>query len=587
MISPTIALVGNPNCGKTTLFNILTGNREKTGNRAGVTFSVKTSRARKKTKISALIADLPGIYSLSPAGNDEKIADEYLRTSPPDVVINILDATNLSRGLFLTTELAQKHIPIVLALNMADEAKKEGLTIDAPALSSKIGAPVVLVSAAKNNGINELCAAISSLLRSPQYPRSFSFSNERKRAEFAENLAASVTRENGAKRDWEDKLDAFICKKSVGIPLFFLVMMCVFMLTFSSFGNASCALAEKGFSVLTKITKNALFAMNVNETVTDLVVRGIFGGLGAVVSFLPKIIILFSLLEMLEDSGYLSRAAFAMDAPMRTLGLSGKAFIPIATGFGCTVPAVLSTQILEKEERENVIFSLPFVPCGARLPVFSLIIGSFFAEYEALASFCIYALGVLATLFSLVLRSKGNSAPPLSVELPKYRLPKLSNVVRAVSEKLADFLSRAGSIIFLSSMAVYILSLLTPTFHVTSEPNESLLAYAAKFISPLMSPLGLGDFRVCAALFSGLFAKESIVSTLSVLGICDISSILTKAQAVSLAVFSLLYSPCLAAMSACKVRMGGKKALHLFFRTLTFAYIFAFVAYTSARLYSI
>lgn len=580
-----IALAGNPNCGKTALFNILTGNKDKTGNRAGVTVAVKTAPAKNDTGISALIADLPGIYSLAPSGNEEKTTDEYLRTSPPDAVINVLDSTNLARGIFLTTELTEKNIPMILALNMSDEAEKEGIKIDTVKLSSALGCPVFLVSAVTKQGISELCSAVSSILKSARRPRCFSFDGDVSRAEFAKKLSDSVTYGGYTNSCLEDKLDAFICRTAVGIPLFFIIMMLVFALTFSSAGTAACKLAENLFSSLTQIIAQALSYINVNEALSDFIIYGILSGIGAVISFLPRMIILFALLEILEDSGYLSRAAFAMDAPMRAVGLSGKAFIPFITGFGCTVPAILSARILKKEERENVILSLPFIPCGARMPIFSLIVGSFFEDHKALASFGIYALGIFVSVFSLIILSRGRTAPALSFELPKYRPPKISNIFRVVSEKVSDFISKAGGIIFLSSAAVYILSYLTPNLRAATNPNESILACTAKLLSPLMRPLGLDDFRICAALISGLFAKEAIVSTIFVLGI-DISRMLTEAQAISLAVFALLYSPCFAAMSACRCQIGTKKSILLFFRTLLFAYAFAFIAYTSARIFA-
>lgn len=582
----TFILAGNPNCGKTTLFNILTKSNEATGNRAGVTVDIKTSDLRKNIVPDVIIADLPGIYSLSPVGNDEKVADKYIKNSKADGIINIADATNLKRSLFLTTELLEKNIPTILVLNMADEVEKEGVIIDKEKLSEKLGVPVVMISAAKNTGIKELCEKIKLLSDGniPPSKKNFSFSDDKKRTDFINDISKSVFIKNGRSYAFDDKLDSRICRKSVGIPLFFLIMAFIFAFTFSSAGDTFCFLTMKIFSFFISLLEKFMNFAGVGNEVKNFVITVFENGIGSVISLLPRIAMLFALIEVLNDSGYMARAAFVMDAPMRALGLSGKSFIPLITGLGCTVPAVLSTQILEKSERKNVIYSLPFIPCGARFPVFSLITASFFPSHKALAASIIYIFGILMSYISLVLMSKGKKAPPLSIEFPKYRLPKLSNILRAVKSKSMEFISRAGSVIFLCSAAIHILSSLTPEFKFTISADKSILAFIAKKISPVLSPIGLSDYRVCASLISGVFAKEAIVSTLSVLGVNNISEILSLPQGISFTVFVLMYTPCVAALSACRFKLGTKDTAKIALRSLTYAYISAFAVYTFSRI---
>ncbi|MGN1095667.1 MAG: nucleoside recognition domain-containing protein, partial [Eubacteriales bacterium] len=441
------------------------------------------------------------------------------------------------------------------------------------------------ISAAKKHGITELISSVSELLEKTQNAfnsPAFDFPSDRKRSEFSEKLADEVTTYLQKNPHAEDRIDALICKKAVGIPLFFIIMMCVFALTFSFLGDIACLAVEKLFSGLSSTLEKILILLGTSDHISKFVVSVFESGIGAVVSFIPRIAILFALLELLEDSGYLSRAAFVMDAPMRRLGLSGKSFIPFVMGFGCTVPAVLWAKVLEKKEQKNVIFSLPFIPCGARFPVFAMITGSFFPSHRALASFIIYACGISAAFLSLLLLAKNKKAPPLSMELPKYRIPRPSNIVRVMNEKIREFISRAGSIVFLSASVIYILSAVNPSMRLAESADESILAYIAKALSPLLLPIGLSDYRVCAALISGFFAKESIVSTLSVLGVTDISSVLSLPQGISLCAFSLLYSPCAATVAACRLRLGKKDAAAVFFRSLIFAYAVSFIIYTAA-----
>lgn len=572
-----IALAGNPNSGKTTLFNLITKSGEATGNRAGVTFAAKSAKL-KYGKYKAEITDLPGAYSLMPYGGEEQSAEKYIKSGKADIVIDVADATNLPRSLFLATELAELQPRTVLALNMMDEAAREGISIDIQTLSKKLGIPVIPISAAKNNGIDELLSAAISLKPTN---KKFSFQDGKKRSEFCDALAKEVTRGETKNESFSDRVDRIICKKHIGIPLFFLVIFLMFAVTFSGPTKQLSELLVSLFDKLSEAVSDCLGAKNVPFPLIGLVSDGLLKGIGSVLSFLPQTAALFFILEMLEDTGYMARAAYVSDGLLRFAGLSGKAFIPFLLGFGCTVPAVMSTETLERSERKAVIYSLPFIPCSARLPAFTLIIGTFFPKHPVLAAFIIYLLGVATAYISALIYTKskhGRSAPPLTVELPKYRFPKLKNLAVAMKTKLIAFISRAGTVVLLCSAVMYLLCYFDLHLGAASAPSESLMAKAGGFIAPLLSPIGLGDWRIASALLSGFFAKETIVSSLSVMCPTGLSSVIGVPEAAAMCVFVLLYSPCAATVAAAKRELGKANSFLYVLRCLAFAFCEAFLA---------
>lgn len=582
--TPVIALAGNPNSGKTTLFNLLTKSGEATGNRAGVTVSAKTAPL-KAGNYRADITDLPGTYSLSPYGDEEKAAERFIKSGAADVVIDVADATNLERSLFLATELAERHSKVILALNMMDEAEHEGIKIDAGLLSGRLGIPVVPISAAKNIGIEALIDAARNAV--PGAAR-FTFSGGEERSRFCRRLATEVTHGETAKVPFSDRVDRIICKKYIGLPLFFAVVFLMFAVTFSGAVKALSELLVSLSDRLSEAVSAWLSSMGAGAFTVGLISEGLIKGTGAVLSFLPQTAALFFMLELLEDSGYMARAAYVSDGLLRSAGLSGKAFIPFLMGFGCTVPAVMATETLDPAERRSVIFSLPFIPCSARLPVFTMIIGTFFPDHSAVAAFLIYFLGILTAYISSLIYSKskkGRAAPPLTVELPKYRLPTLKNLATAIKHKLFAFISRAGTVVMLCSVAVHLLCSLDGHLRLTADPSKSLMALAGGLIAPLLSPLGIGDWRIAASLISGFFAKETIVSSLSVMCPDGLSHLIGAADAVALCVFVLLYSPCAATVSAQRQYLGRKNSLFLIVRCIVFAYLAALIARAALRFF--
>lgn len=584
----TIALAGNPNCGKTTLFNLLTKSGEAVGNRAGVTFEPKKAKMRRFGEADADIVDLPGCYSLSPYGNEEKVAERYIKSGNYDVVIDIADATNLDRSLYLTLQLIEAGVRVVLALNMMDEAEKEKIRIDIPALAEALGIPVFPISAARGAGIREL---ISGICEAPPEPaRPFGCGTDSKEAfRIIKQITEKTVRRGSEKRSLTDRIDQIICRPYVGIPLFFAVVFLIFFLTFSSVGSYLTDRLEDAFSILGNELHQLLTRLGVSEGIRRFVLDGIFSGVASVLSFMPQTAILFMLLALLEDSGYMARAAFVMDSTLRPFGLSGKAFIPMLVGFGCTVPAVMSTATLAPEEKETAVYSLPFIPCSARFPVFIMIISAFFEKHAALAAFLIYSLGIAAAALSALIHTKskaGKPAPPLTIELPKYRLPRMNNLMREVGGKLRDFVVRAGTIVFLSCVVVYILSAVSPGFIPTENGIDSILAAFGRLFSPLFSLIGLGDGRIVSALAAGFFAKESIVSTIEILIPEGLAAVLSPAGAASLAAFSLLYTPCAATLSAIRKELGMRKTIYVLLRCLAFAFFVSFVIYTAFRIFA-
>ncbi len=580
----TIALVGNPNSGKTTLFNLLTKSGEPCGNRAGVTFSAKKAPLRKfSTAKDAYIMDLPGIYSLSSCTNEEKATQYALQNEDIDVLLHVVDATCLERALLLTCTLISRGIPTVIALNMMDEVKKAGITIDIPKLSQTLGVPIIPISAAKAIGIEAL---IEACLKNETIPVPLIFAGQQECHIYIRKILSECVKKSTTKHGIDDKIDHLICRPFIGIPLFFLVMSLVFFLTFSSLGAWASAWLETIFEVLVFRLKGLLQSMNVHPFLCRFLTDGVWKGISSVLSFIPQTAILFCLLAVLEDSGYLSRAAFVMDSVMRPLGVSGKAIIPMLIGFGCTVPAVMSTVTLDDREKKAVAASLPFVPCSARLPVIVMISSAFFPNHRASFAVLLYLICMLVTLLSLLICRRAEPASPLILELPKYRLPHMRSLVREVRNKLRDFIIRAGTVVFLSCIAVDLLAMLKPDLTPAVTSEESILAHLGNIAAPLLRPLGFSDGRLISALAAGFFAKESIVSAIQMLIPEGIASVLSPAGACSFAVFSLLYLPCAATLAAIKQEFGIKKALKIALRALLFAFVCSYLIYTFVRILS-
>lgn len=581
-----IALAGNPNSGKTTLYNLLTKSGEATGNRAGVTFEPKRAKLRYGGYHSDIV-DLPGTYSLSPLGGEERTAADFLREANPDVIIDVCDATNIGRGLFLASELSELFPNVILAINMIDEARREGISIDVPRLSARLGIPVVGISAAKGEGINELIRTATDIGSAAK--QSYGFKDGKARYSHCALIASECVKETKRGKSFSDKADRIICKSAFGIPLFFIIIFFIFTLTFSGPVKYLSELLISLMKQLSAYSCEWLASAGFGKALCGFFSDGILGGVGAVMSFLPQTAVLFLLLELLEDTGYMARAAYVTDSILRSAGLSGKAFIPFLLGFGCTVPAVMSTATLDPAERRSVIFSLPFIPCSARFPVFAMIIGAFFPEHPALYAFFIYFLGVVFAYISALLFSKsksGRSAPPLAIELPKFRTPQAKNLFRAMKVKVSAFALRAGSVVMLCSAALYFLCSFDTGFRYTSVPSESLMSAAGGIVAPLMRPLGLGDWRICSALISGIFAKETIVSSMNILCGSGIDTVISDASAASLIVFSLLYSPCAATLGTIKKETDIGTAILVFIRCVAFAYAASFVTYTVFRFFA-
>jgi len=639
----TFALVGNQNSGKTTLFNQLTGSRQHVGNFPGVTVDRKDGiiRGREDT----LITDLPGIYSMSPYSSEELVSRDFVLNEKPRALVNIVDATNIERNLYLTMQLLEMNIPMVVALNMMDELRGNGGSVDINRMEKMLGVPVVPISAAKNEGIDELVRHAVHIAYYQEKPEVEDFCDENdnggavhrcihavihliddhaKRSgipvrfaaskaiendsqiierldldqneiETLEHITKQMEKERGLDRSAamadmrfafikkvcerciikpvesrehirSRKLDSFLTGKYTAIPLFIGVMGLVFFLTFNVIGAFFQGLLETGIEGLTEVTDRALTLARVNPTVHELIIGGIFEGVGGVLSFLPIIVTMFFFLSLLEDSGYIARVAFFMDRPLRRIGLSGRSIVPLLIGFGCTVPAVMSTRTLPSDrDRRMTILLTPFMSCTAKVPIYTFFVAAFFPRYGWIVITILYflgiGLGILAALFFKRVRFKGE-AVPFVMELPNYRLPRAKNVIQLLWEKAKDFLTRAFTVIFLATVIVWVLQSFDLHLDLVSDQKDSILAAISGLLVPLFRPVGLGDWRICTSLISGFMAKESVVSVLEVLfgpeGVASSMSVLT---ACCLLVFSLLYTPCVAAIASIKSEMGSKWAL--------------------------
>ena len=594
----TFVLAGNPNCGKTTLFNRLTGSSAAVGNWPGVTVERKTGSVRHG-EARAKIVDLPGIYSLQPYTPEEALAGKYLTTEKPDLIINIVDASNLERNLYLTTQLMELGVPVMVAMNMMDVVEKRGDVPDCSLLSVLLGFPVVSVCASRGEGLDTLLDAAfaqtgeKAFRRRIAEPSSGSPDPDLEMAEARYRYIASVTRKAvkcrpEGKRSFSDRIDAIATNRFLAIPLFFFVLLAVFWITFGSVGSFLVRGMDYAIgSLLSPAADSALEAAGASAWARSLVVDGVIAGVGAVLKFLPQILLLFVLLSFLEDSGYMARAAFIMDAPMRKIGLSGRSFVPLIMGFGCTVPAVMGTRILENDrDRKLTALIAPFMSCSAKMPVYALFVSAFFPGQQTQTVVLLYALGVLMGLLSSLLFKnsvlRGEPAPFL-MELPDYRFPTAENIRVHVGRRARDFLERAGTTVFAATVLVWLLQSLTPRFQMTSDSSRSLLAAAGRAIAPLFRLCGFGDWKAAVALLSGLVAKESIVSSFGVLFCGNLGALrdsFTAAGAFSFLIFVLLYTPCAASLAAIRKETGSVRWM-----LVSAAYQFAAAWYVSAMFY--
>lgn len=658
----TFALVGNQNCGKTTLFNQLTGSNQHVGNFPGVTVDRKEGMI--KGYPDTRVTDLPGVYSLSPYSSEEIVTRQFVFDEKPKGIINIVDATNIERNLYLTMQLMELDIPMVLALNMMDEVRENGGSIRINQLESMLGIPVIPISAIKNQGVDELIEHAVHVARYQERPGRQDFCDpedhggsvhrclhgimhliedhaenagipvrfaaakvaegdaemekslhlEQNETEMIEHIVSQMEEERGIDRaaaiadmrfDFiqricrqtvvkpaeskerirSRRIDAVLTGKYTAIPTFILIMGAVFFLTFNVIGAVLQNLLEKGIDYLTAQMDQLLTAWSVNTVLHSLVIDGIFKGVGSVLSFLPIIVVLFLFLSLLEDSGYMARVAFVMDKPLRKIGLSGRSIVPMLVGFGCTVPGIMASRTLPSErDRKMTILLTPFMSCSAKLPIYAFFATAFFPKYKALVMVGLYVVGILiGILVALIIRKtlfKGE-AVPFVMELPNYRMPALKNVLQLLWEKAKDFLQRAFTVIFVATIVIWFLQSFDLHFNLTADSQNSILAVVAGLMAPVFAPLGFGDWRISTALISGFMAKESVVSTLSVLtGSMDvIHKILTPASALSLLIFCLLYTPCVAAVSSVKRELGGKWALVVVVGQCVVAWIMAALVY--------
>jgi len=635
----TFALVGNQNCGKTTLFNRLTGSNQHVGNFPGVTVDRKDGVI--KNHKNTLITDLPGIYSMSPYTSEEIVSRNFVLKEKPRAIINIVDATNIERNLYLTMQLLEMNIPMVVALNMMDEVSGNGGSVDINQMESLLGVPVVPVSAFKNQGVDELVNHAIHVAHYQERPLRQDFCDEKDNGavhrclhavshliqdhaerqgipvrfaaskvvegdkitasqldldfnelEAIEHLIVQMEKESGLdrsaaiadmrykfifkvcnqtvtkpreskERKRSEKIDRIVTGKWTAIPSFIAIMGAIFFLTFNVIGAFLQDLLDRGIFKVSDVADTLMTDAGVNESVHDLVINGVFSGVGSVLSFLPVIIVLFFFLSILEDSGYIARVAFFMDKLLRKIGLSGSSIVPLLIGFGCTVPAVMSTRTLPSErDRKMTILLTPFMSCTAKLPIYAFFVNAFFKENGGIVMLGIYLLGIVCGVLASFLYKKTvfkGEAVPFVMELPNYRFPGVKNVAKLLWEKAKDFLTRAFTVIFIATIVVWVLQNFDFHFNPVGQNYEnSMLAALAGFAGNVLAPLGLGDSRICTSLISGFIAKESVVSTLEVLYPDGVETALTTASALTLLVFSLLYTPCVAAIASVKREMGWK-----------------------------
>ncbi len=653
------ALAGNQNCGKTTLFNALTGSNQHVGNFPGVTVDQKSGEVRDHKDCT--VVDLPGIYSLRTYTQEEIVTRDFILNQKPDGIINIVDATNIERNLYLTLQLLELRVPMVLALNMMDEVRANGGTIDVQKLSEDLGIPVVPITAAKGEGVSELMDRAVETARNRTLPKIYDFctadspvhrcvhavvhliedhaerlglpprfcatkliegdkdmadrlvldQNER---ELLEHCIVQMETENGLDRNasladmrytfieqvtadavvkcHESKehkrsvaWDKVLTGKYTALPVFFGVMLLIFYLTFNVIGQGLSDLLAAGIDYVTAGVDAALTAYGINPVVHSLIIDGIFAGVGSVLSFLPIIVTLFFFLSILEDTGYMARVAFVMDKLLRKIGLSGRSIVPLLIGFGCSVPAIMATRTVSSDrDRKMTILLTPYMSCSAKIPIYGFFTAAFFTDHKALVMISLYVLGiVVGILAALVMKNSAFRGKPVPfvMELPNYRLPSAKSVGLLLWEKAKDFLQRAFTVIFLATVVIWFLQSFDTRLNVVTDSADSLLALIGQWLAALFRPLGFGDWRCVTALISGFIAKESVVSTLEVLlGSAAITSLFTVRSAVSFLVFTLLYTPCVAAVATIRRELGsGLKTVGVVLLQCGVAWLAAFVAY--------
>lgn len=658
----TFALVGNQNCGKTTLFNVLTGSNQHIGNFPGVTVDRKDGVI--KGYPDTLITDLPGIYSMSPYSSEEIVTREFLLMDKPKGIINILDATNIERNLYLSMQLMELGIPMVIALNMMDEVRVNGGSIRINAIEELLGVPVIPISAAKGEGIEELVSHaihVAKYQEKPQisdfcskdsavhrcihgimslisdhadkagYPERFAASKvvegdslvlkhlelEQNEKEMIEHIIVQMEEECGMdrasaiadmrfayiedvckntvvkpreskERIRSQKIDKLLTGKYTGIPMFIAIMGLVFYLTFNVIGAALSNVLDILITFITNGVDNLLTAMNVNSVLHALIIDGIFNGVGSVLSFLPIIVTLFFFLSILEDSGYMARVAFIMDKLLRKLGLSGRSIVPMLIGFGCSVPGVMASRTLSSErDRRMTVLLTPFMSCSAKVPIYAFFSAAFFPHYAALVMIGMYFIGIIVGIIMAFIFKKTlfkGEPVPFVMELPNYRMPGAKNVVHLLWEKAKDFLQKAFSIIFIATILIWFMQNFDIRLNVVADSRQSILAVLAGMITPLFKPLGFGDWRLVTAILTGVMAKESVVSTISILfgSTIEMVSVISAAGAMSFLVFCLLYTPCVAAIASVKKELGGKWAAYVVVIQCVVAWIAALITYIIA-----
>ena len=658
----TFALVGNQNCGKTTLFNVLTGSNQHIGNFPGVTVDRKDGVI--KGYPDTLITDLPGIYSMSPYSSEEIVTREFLLMDKPKGIINILDATNIERNLYLSMQLMELGIPMVIALNMMDEVRVNGGSIRINAIEELLGVPVIPISAAKGEGIEELVShaihvakyqekpqisdfcsknsavhrcihgimsLISDHAQKAGYPERFAASKvvegdslvlkhlelEQNEKEMIEHIIVQMEEECGMdrasaiadmrfayiedvckntvvkpreskERIRSQKIDKLLTGKYTGIPMFIAIMGLVFYLTFNVIGAALSNVLDVLIRFVTNGVDNLLTAMNVNSVLHALIIDGIFNGVGSVLSFLPIIVTLFFFLSILEDSGYMARVAFIMDKLLRKLGLSGRSIVPMLIGFGCSVPGVMASRTLSSErDRRMTVLLTPFMSCSAKVPIYAFFSAAFFPHYAALVMVGMYFIGIIVGIIMAFIFKKTlfkGEPVPFVMELPNYRMPGAKNVVHLLWEKAKDFLQKAFSIIFIATILIWFMQNFDIRLNVVADSRQSILAVLAGMITPLFKPLGFGDWRLVTAILTGVMAKESVVSTISILfgSTIEMVSVISAAGAMSFLVFCLLYTPCVAAIASVKKELGGKWAAYVVVIQCVVAWIAALITYIIA-----
>ena len=635
------ALVGNQNSGKTTLFNRLTGSNQHVGNFPGVTVDRKDGPI--KGHPNTLITDLPGIYSMSPYSSEELVSRSFVLDEKPHAIINIVDASNIERNLYLTMQLIEMNVPMVVALNMMDEVTANGGSVDINTMEEMLGVPVVPISAAKNSGVEELVThalhvahyqerpvrqdfcgktenggAVHRCLHSVTHliedhaeaaglPVRFAASKviegdalildalglDQNERETVDHITLQLERERGLDRSAaiadmrfayiqrvcaatvrkpresrehirSQRIDRILTGKYTALPMFILIMAAVFFLTFNVIGAFLQGLLESGIDALTGLADEALTRVGANDAIHSLLIDGVFAGVGSVLSFLPIIVTLFFFLSLLEDSGYIARVAFFMDKLLRKIGLSGRSIVPLLIGFGCTVPAVMATRTMPSErDRKMTILLTPFMSCTAKLPIYAFFVDAFFPKHGWLIMVGLYLFGILTGILAALLY-RGTlfrgEAVPFVMELPNYRLPAPKNVFQLLWEKAKDFLQRAFSVILIATIVVWFLNSFDFSLHLVEDPEHSILAFLSGWLAIFLKPIGLGDWRIATSLIGGFMAKESVVSTLEILFADDVTTALTSASAASLLVFSLLYTPCVAAIASIRRELGGKWA---------------------------